>query len=973
VTEDLIFRFLGYDLLSGVLHDISGSLEALTGIGRGTATTLSGAFSQVGTAAMGLGAGMVGAGAAIAYGMGDAAMAAAKFQSQLTLLMTHAGASQPVMEQLGGWALKVAGQLGFDPTSLVTATYHVQSVLTSLPQNLRDVAHEEAVVYGASQLAAIGHADLEESINAVAKAYVVYGKDGLSAADITAIFNKTVGEGNMRLTDLNAAFSSGLLPVAEQSGVSLQSLGAALATMTDEGIPAARAAVYLRSALIQMTIPSNAAVGALEAIGVAANDSVSQVGSFNQVLVQAGINQTDVAKELQATGNLGDTLVWLKNKMTDAGVSGQDAAALLAKAFGGIRSGTGIVTLYNNIDGLIQKEKDARQATQDWSATWDNFTQSDPTFQIHQLEASWQTLVIILGDAFLPVMLKVIATATPFVIMVGQWIAKNSDLVASMAQGAVVFLIVGGAIVFFAGIIGRIIGFLIPIITFFWEFGSAIAASVASVAAAGDEFASVGAIIGTAFGGPVTIAIAVILALVAVGVLLVTHWQQIRALAVTIWGMISSYVMKAVADIRAIIQTELTWIMNTWKQHHTQIMAVAQAAWTAIKVLFLGALVALGAVIVIVAAIIIGIVIVILAVAAAVMWLVGKFMDLVQFLAGQVPKAIAAVGAFFSWLGTKANELGQTILAFANRAWQTISSFFGNIIGAAERAWSQFSSHPAYWLGYLLGVIIIFNDKVAKAIGDFLVWLVKTAIEKWNAFVNAALTFLDNLIKGIIKFNEDSSKKISDFFVWVVQTASQKWNQFVNAAITELTHLPGQVWNILQQLPGVFNNVLDFLANIIATGVPKIITTFTNLLNGLITDVWNIGQSIVQGLWNGIQSLVGWLGGQISSWLSGLVAGMKSSISSGSPSLLVAQEIGVPMAQGIVMGMQMEMPNTQSLLNTSLIGLVNNAGNTVRNQPSPVNINQNQNQNILLKIDNQVLARTTINNINQWREIMEIP
>lgn len=848
---------------------------------------------------MGLGTAMAASGLLVVGGMVAASKAAADFQSQLVLLQTHAGATQQDMQTLGGYILRVAGQLGFDPTSLAEAVYHVQSSLTSLPAAMQNVTTDENVLYASAQLAAIGHANLEDSVNAVTKAFVVYQKDGYTAADITAIFNKTVGEGNMRLQELNAAFAGGLLPVAEQAGIKLQSVGAALATMTDEGIPAARAATYLRSAIIQMTIPSNAAVGALEAIGVSANDTQSQISSFNQVLVQAGINQTDVAKELQKTGSLGDTLTWLRDKIEKTGMSSQDAAAILDKSFGGIRSGTGVVTLYNNLDGLVKKEQDATSATAEWSHTWSTFTGQDPNFMLNQLKASWDSLVIILGTSFLPVMLKIVQEMIPLIQNLGLWIAQNQDLVAAAAQGAAVFLIVGGAIVFVAGLIGRLIGFIIPIIRWFWNLGEALATVGSVFEGTSDVAVTFGEVIGSAFGGPVTLAIGIILALISVGVMLVTHWNQVKAFAATVWRDIGGYVMQAVSFVRGIVQSELGFILTIWTQHHTQIIAIMQAAWTVIKVILLGALVAVGIAIALVAAIIAAAIIIILAVGMAFMWVAGKIMDLVP-----------------------------VVLGFVSGAWKALSNFFSNLIGVVVDAWTQFAAHPAYWIGWLLGFIIGMNIKISKAITDFFVWLIPAAAEAFNRFVNAGATGFWNLL---------------------------------NAA-----------WAILPQLPGIFNNVMNWVANAVWNGMGAILNAFNSIANNLITGAWNAGQDLVRGLWNGIQSLAGWLRNQVASWVSGIVAGMMSAAGISSPSKLVAESVGVPFAQGLASGFQGELPRTQAVLNSGVLGLATSSGQSLGATSASFNISQNQKQDIILKIDNDVLARTIIQSVTNWRDKSEL-
>ena len=70
------------------------------------------------------------------------------------------------------------------------------------------------------------------------------------------VLNAVVGAGNMRMEDLVAAFGTGLLSSAKAAGVSIQSVGAAIADMTYQGVPAQDAATRLRMSLSLLAAPS---------------------------------------------------------------------------------------------------------------------------------------------------------------------------------------------------------------------------------------------------------------------------------------------------------------------------------------------------------------------------------------------------------------------------------------------------------------------------------------------------------------------------------------------------------------------------------------------------------------------------------------------------------------------------------------------------------------------------------------------
>src|SRR6266540_1322858 len=143
-----------------------------------------------------LGAGAEKALKAISVASGAAAVAsimlATKFDSAMERVHTQAGAAQSEVEKMGPALLDLAPK--------------------------------------------VGNADLEQTTNAVAAAFVTQMKDATSLNQIVGLLNSTIGQGNMKMNDLTAAISTGILPVAKNFGLGLADVGGALAVMTDRGM-----------------------------------------------------------------------------------------------------------------------------------------------------------------------------------------------------------------------------------------------------------------------------------------------------------------------------------------------------------------------------------------------------------------------------------------------------------------------------------------------------------------------------------------------------------------------------------------------------------------------------------------------------------------------------------------------------------------------------------------------------------------
>lgn len=457
--DDIIIRFLAIDMVSRVAERAGNAIDRMAGrIGNGM-TAMGRQWMATGAAIATTGLMFIGAAAGMAAASYDAIRASNQFQSDLVMVATHAGLAHDQVQLLGNDLLSMAPQVGFGPDALAQAFYHVQSVVkTTMPQ-LDSLTAKEEILRQAAELAAVGHADLTTTVNTLLGVMVNYQGANLSAAAAAGALNAIVGAGNMTMQQFASAMSGGLLAVAAQAGVKLDSLGAAMGTLTDESYSSSRAATYLRSAIIQMSMPSGPAAKALEAIGLSGADVAKRMGYFNEVLARAGINQTVIAADLQKTGSLSHVLNnVLMPALVRSGLSGHDAAALIEKSFGGIRSGAGIIGLTNNLQGLSDKEKLIQDSTDNWGATWRYFQSSDPAFVVKQLGAGFDSLRIVLGHALTPafftfagvlghIIQSLIVFTNTHQHLIGVIVPLGIALLAALG----IFLTVGGALIFISG------------------------------------------------------------------------------------------------------------------------------------------------------------------------------------------------------------------------------------------------------------------------------------------------------------------------------------------------------------------------------------------------------------------------------------------------------------------------------------------------------------------------------------------
>lgn len=379
---------------------------------------------------------------------------ASDFQASMTQLVTQAGLPadqlQKLTDQVQAFADNGAQQT---PEVLAQGLYHIVSL--GVP-----AADAMSVLKTASEGAAIGGANLEDVANALGAAVASNIKGSGDYEQSMAILNATVGAGNMHMEDLAQSLGN-VLPQATTAGLSLKDVGGAMATMTDNGMPAADAATRLHMAISLMAAPTGQAQKALESVGM---------------------TQFQLADDMRNKGLL-PALQDLHDHLVNSGKTADEQAAVLSAAFGGGRSAGAVELLLNNLDRMGQKYDLIDQGVKKFGG--DAQLQSDTTAaKFAQAQAQMADASIKLGAALQPliedVMPKLIGAVTKLVT----WF---TGLPKPVQDGILVFLGIAAALGPLLVVVGSAItvfGALAPVIAFLVTPVGLVIAAVALLAAA---------------------------------------------------------------------------------------------------------------------------------------------------------------------------------------------------------------------------------------------------------------------------------------------------------------------------------------------------------------------------------------------------------------------------------------------------------------------------------------------------------
>lgn len=376
------------------------------------------------------------AAAAAAWGY-ESVKWAQSYQTALTQLETQAGLTARAVRSIGKAAETNAKNLGISPTAYVQTIYHPASAGFG-------VRESEGITTQAVRLAQIGGSNAETTTNALTGVMRAYNLKGRSTLHTAALLNAIIGAGNMHASTLVASLASGVAASAKTFGVSLPSLGSALAFMTDRGVPASQAGTHLRMTLSLLGAPSAEAATLLKQAGLTTSKILSSTNAMSQMLQAAGVTSSQLGRALRTNkggGGIYNAMELLHRTLTKAGLTAQMQGAMISRSFGGGRMGTTIEMLYNSLPTL-KKKADKIEKTGTSSRFMKDWTKEQATldFQLKKLGVTIETIGTKFGTKLIPPLTKAVELFTDML----KWLDKNKAV--AYALGGVISAVLAPAI-----------------------------------------------------------------------------------------------------------------------------------------------------------------------------------------------------------------------------------------------------------------------------------------------------------------------------------------------------------------------------------------------------------------------------------------------------------------------------------------------------------------------------------------------
>jgi TP901 family phage tail tape measure protein len=336
----------------------------------------------------------VGGAVAAVYGI-DKAM---KLQTEVTRLYTAAGLKGVKPGDVTAATLAIGSKTGFSGQTIAEAMYH--PVSAGLDWKTTKTLTEQS-----ANLANIHGANIEDTTYALSSMMKAYNQSAKDVIPTAALLNSIVGQGDMRFQDFNESVKN-WAPTGASMGISMQSMGAGLAYLTDRGNSAEVASTRMTMGLSMATAGSKAANVYLRDLGLTTGTLDLKNKSLQATMEKGGLTTNKFAADLKKPDGLYVALNDMQQAFHKAGLSAGQSDQVMAKIFGGGRSDKAIVSLMQNLEGVRQKYEQIGQGVHDYGKSVAT-EQATAQQKWKDFLATGQNLATGFGNALLPMFTKI--------------------------------------------------------------------------------------------------------------------------------------------------------------------------------------------------------------------------------------------------------------------------------------------------------------------------------------------------------------------------------------------------------------------------------------------------------------------------------------------------------------------------------------------------------------------------------------
>ncbi|WP_427036507.1 phage tail tape measure protein [Cytobacillus pseudoceanisediminis] len=760
------------------IQDAQQQLTNFSNTTRTIATAAGVAFAAIGTAVAGVGA--------------AAAKMAIDQENAMAKMQAATGATKQEMAEFKDIAdnLFKNGRGNYE---------EIYNTLTQVKQVLGQTGSEaEATADKALIMSKTFGWEVTESIRAASTASNTFGVDSAKSFDMFTALAQQAGDKSGDLLDTFNEYA----PIVNQMGLSFEDFGNILAKGMEKGaFNFDKIGDALKEFNIRAQDGSKTTIEAFQALGLNADKMGSDIAAGGEKGREAFNKVLDGLAKIEDPMKRNEIGVKLFGSMWED--LGQEVILSMGQADGALK----------NVEGSVSR---AGQALDETLGHKIEKIKNSFLLWAKDLGEQFMPKLKELADFFITNMPAIQAAITPIFTTLGNVLLGIINALISVAsfvaQNATAFKILGAVI---AGVVlPPMLGFLLNAIRIKTQALVGLITNtfrlIAANYALGMSFLAanlplLGIIIGIGL-------------LIAAIVLIVKHWDTIKAKTLEVWESIKAYLGSAWEWVKAQFQTFLNWLSAIWSSVWGTIKAVGEAIWNGIKAAFFAVWNAMWNVVATILAVIY----------ALIMTAWEGIKKLAQIVWGYIGDYVIGI-----WNGIKSAAL--TIWNALKAYFTTVLNFYKTIF---TTVWNAIKS--------VLTVV-------------------------WNAIKSVAITVFNNLKNNFMTVLNAIKTVFTTVWNAIKSFLLPIWYSLKSSAMS--------IFNAMKStLTSIFNSIKSVLTSV-WNSIKSVLTSVWNSIRSVASNVWSGISSVISSMVNGIRSKISGAASFMRNTFSGAVNAVKSAFS----------------------------------------------------------------------------------------------
>ena len=232
----------------------------------------------------------------------------------------------------------------------------------------------------------------------------------------------------------------------------------------------------------------------------------------------------------------------------------------------------------------------------------------------------------------------------------------------------------------------------------------------------------------------------------------------------------------------------------------------------------------------------------------------------------------------------------------------------------------------------LIGYIPTIIDSIVAAITELLPIIIETGIQLLISLVQGIINALPQLIASAPRLISSLVNGITQNLPQIIQSGVKLVIALVQGIIQNLPQILQAAVKLIGELVrGLISCIPQIIQSAVQMGGELVKNLFKTISDGF-KSVVSIGKDLVSGIWNGISSSLSWIKNKIKSWVGDVVGFLKRLFGIGSPSKVMAREVGRWLPPGMSVGFENAMPDAEKALQDTVDDAVDSLQ---ANMPSP--------------------------------------